>query len=313
MPGIQKIAIISILVALSVLGLKLGAWWITGSIALFSESTESFVNLASAIAAFFAVRLAARPADPRHPFGFHKAELISALFGGTLIMIAAVLILHKPAHGLLNPQPVVAMVQGLLLTALGSVLNGSWSFVLITRGRALRSPALQADGRHLLSDVLFSVAVIIGLTASSVTGWLILDPLIAGLVALNVLYTGASVAIGALRGLLDESLPEADLDKIRAVVRAEGGDQVVMHDLRTRHAGAATFIEFRLALPAQMTVATAYGTTDRMAVALRTAIPGARVVIHIEPSISTRPPLGPFAVIGGGRTDPPPSRQGGMP
>lgn len=304
MPGLQKIAAFSILVALSVLALKLGAWWITGSIALFSESTESFVNLASAIAAFFAVRLSARPADPRHPFGFHKAELISALFGGTLIVIAAALILHKAAHGLLDPQPVVAIAQGLMLTALGSVLNGIWSFVLITRGRKLKSPALQADGRHLLSDVLFSVAVIIGLTASTVTGWMILDPLIAGLVALNVLFTGASVALGALRALLDESLPDAELDRIRAIVRAEGGDQSNLQDLRTRHAGAATFIEFRLGLPAQMTVASAHATTDRISAALQSALPGARVLIHIEPFSSARPPAAPFVVIGGGRSAP---------
>lgn len=311
MPAIQKIAAFSILVALSVLALKLGAWWITGSIALFSESTESFVNLASAIAAFFAVRLAARPADPRHPFGFHKAELISALFGGTLIVIAAVLILHKAAHGVLDPQPVVAMAQGLMLTALGSVLNGLWSFVLITRGRKMRSPALQADGRHLMSDVLFSIAVIIGLTASSATGWLILDPLIAGLVALNVLYTGASVMLGSVRALLDESLPEADLNRIRAVIQAEGGDQITLGDLRTRHAGAAIFIEFHLSLPGHVTVAVAHATTERITRALQDAIPGAQVTAHIAATAITRPP-GPFAVIGGGRSNPPgPTRRTG--
>ncbi len=304
MPAIQKIAAFSIVVALSVLALKLGAWWITGSIALFSESTESFVNLASAIAAFFAVRLAARPADPRHPFGFHKAELISALFGGSLIVVAALLILHKAAYGILDPQPVVAMVQGLMLTALGSVLNGLWSFVLITRGRQMRSPALQADGRHLMSDVLFSIAVIIGLTASSVTGWLILDPLIAGLVALNVLYTGGSVVVGSVRALLDESLPEADLNRIRAVIQAEGGDQITLGDLRTRHAGAAIFIEFHLSLPGHMTVAAAHHTTERISRALQSAVSGARVTIHIEAKATFRPP-GPFAVIGGGRTGPP--------
>ncbi|MCZ8153949.1 MAG: cation diffusion facilitator family transporter [Rhodobacteraceae bacterium] len=300
MSRLHKIAAASIFIALVVLALKLGAWWVTGSIALFSESTESLVNLASALAAFVAVWLAARPADTRHPFGFHKAELLSALFGGTLITLAAVIILREAVTGLFDPQPVQAMVTGLLLSSLGSIINGIWCYVLITEGRKLRSPALQADGRHLLSDVLFSAAVIIGLVASSFTGWLILDPLIAGLVALNVLRTGLSVVFGALRGLLDESLPETELQKIRAVILAEGGDGLRMRDLRTRHAGAATFIEFRLILPGGMTVATAHQLTLRLTHALQKATPNSQITIHIE---ADRGSASPFSVIDGGRKD----------
>ena len=300
MSRLHKIAAASICIALVVLALKLGAWWITGSIALFSESTESLVNLASALAAFVAVSLSARPADTRHPFGFHKAELLSALFGGTLITLAAVVILREAVTGLFDPQPVQAMVTGLLLSSLGSVINGIWCYVLISEGRKLRSPALQADGRHLLSDVLFSAAVIIGLVASSLTGWLILDPLIAGLVALNVLRTGLSVVFDALRGLLDESLPESELQKIRAVILAEGGDSLRMRDLRTRHAGAATFIEFRLILPGGMTVATAHQLTQRITDALQQSTPKSQVTIHIE---ADRGSASPFSVIDGGRKD----------
>lgn len=300
MSRLHKIAAASICIAVLVLALKLGAWWVTGSIALFSESTESLVNLASALAAFIAVWLAARPADTRHPFGFHKAELLSALFGGTLITLAAVIILRESVTGLFDPQPVSAMVTGLLLSALGSVINGIWCYVLINEGRKLRSPALQADGRHLLSDVLFSAAVIIGLVASSLTGWHILDPLIAGLVALNVLRTGLSVVFSALRGLLDESLPEVELQKIRAVILAEGGDGIRMRDLRTRHAGAATFIEFRLILPGGMTVASAHKLTQRITHALEQAAPSSQVIIHIE---ADRGGAAPFSVIDGGRKD----------
>lgn len=300
MSRLHKIAAASIFIALVVLALKIGAWWITGSIALFSESTESLVNLASALAAFVAVWLSARPADTRHPFGFHKAELLSALFGGTLITLAAVIILREAATGIFDPQPVQAMVTGLLLSSLGSVINGVWCYVLITEGRKLRSPALQADGRHLLSDVLFSAAVIIGLVASSLTGWLILDPLIAGLVALNVLRTGLSVVLAALRGLLDESLPEAELQRIRAVILAEGGDNLRMRDLRTRHAGAATFIEFRLILPGGMTVAKAHQLTQRITQALEQATPNSQITIHIE---ADRGSATPFSVIDGGRKD----------
>ena len=300
MSRLQKIAAISICIALLVLALKMGAWWVTGSIALFSESTESLVNLASSLAAFIAVWLAFRPADNRHPFGFHKAELLSALFGGTLITLAAVMILREAAAGLFDPQPVTAMFQGLMLSGLGSIINGLWCYVLITEGRKLRSPALQADGRHLFSDVLFSAAVILGLVASSLTGWLILDPLIAGLVALNVLRTGLSVVLGAVRGLLDESLPERELENIRAVIHAEGGDGLRMQDLRTRHAGAATFIEFRLILPGGMTVATAHGLIQRITQALQSATPNTQVTIHIEADKGAAPP---FSVIDGGRKD----------
>lgn len=300
MSRLHKIAAASICIAIVVLALKLGAWWVTGSIALFSESTEGVVNLASALAAFAAVWLAARPADRRHPFGFHKAELLSALFGGTLITLAAVIILREAVTGLFDPQPVSAMVQGLLLSAIGSIINGIWCYVLISEGRKLRSPALQADGRHLLSDVLFSAAVIIGLVASSLTGWLILDPLIAGLVALNVLRTGLSVVFGAISGLLDESLPDRELENIRAVILAEGGDGLRMQDLRTRHAGAATFIEFRLILPGGMTVAAATHLTQRITRALQRATPKTQVTIHIE---ADRPGATPFSVIDGGRKD----------
>lgn len=300
MSRLHKIAAASILIAILVLALKAGAWWVTGSIALFSESTESLVNLASALAAFIAVWLASRPADTRHPFGFHKAELLSALFGGTLITLAAVIILRESVAGLFDPQPVSAMVTGLLLSALGSTINALWCYVLITEGRKLRSPALQADGRHLLSDVLFSAAVIIGLVASSLTGWLILDPLIAGLVALNVLRTGLSVVLSALRGLLDESLPEAELQKIRAVILAEAGEGITMRDLRTRHAGAACFIEFRLILPGGMTVATAHRLTQRITHALEQAAPSSQIIIHIE---ADRAGATPFSVIDGGRKD----------
>lgn len=283
MPRIQKIAAFSILVALTVLTLKVVAWQVTGSIALFSEATECLVNLTSASSAFIAIRIASRPADARHPYGHHKAEFISAMLGGSLIFIAGLLIMRKALFGLIDPQTITAPYQGIAFTATASVINACWCYVLMTQGRKLRSPALQADGRHLLSDALFSSAVILGVLATALTGWTILDPLIAAIVAVNILRSGGKVVIGAVHGLMDEALPEAELDRVRAIIRAEGEGVLHMHNLRTRHAGPATFVDFRLVMPGNMTVARSHAICQRIETALQTTLPGCVVSIHVEP------------------------------
>ena len=300
MPHIQKIAAFSILVALTVLTLKLVAWQVTGSIALFSEATECLVNLTSSTSAFIAIRIASRPADARHPYGHHKAEFISAMLGGSMIFIAGLFIMKKATLGLLDPQTITAPYQGIAYTATASLINASWCYVLMTQGRKLRSPALQADGRHLLSDVLFSSAVIIGVLATALTGWAILDPLVAAIVAVNILRSGGKVVISAVHGLMDEALPEADLDRIRAIVRAEGDGVLQMHDLRTRHAGPATFVDFRLQMPGSMTVARSHAICARIETALQGALPGCVVSIHVEPEGQAKRRGRTLTVIDGG-------------
>ncbi len=283
MPQTMKIAIGSVIVGLVVLAIKLLAWQLTGSVALYSDALESTVNVATALAALLAVRYAARPADADHPYGHHKAEYFSAVLEGVMIIIAALLILHAAATSWGNPPSFTAPWPGLAVNLLASVLNGVWCFVLIRQGRALRSPALVADGRHLLSDVVSSVGVTMGLGAAILTGWLWLDAALAALVALNILWSGWQVVRSSVGGLMDESVPEEVLEQLRGIISAYGEGAVEAHDLRARHAGRATFVEFHLVVPADMSVDAAHDICDRIEAAVKAAISDSVVTIHVEP------------------------------
>ena len=279
----EKLALGSVAVGLLVLGIKSVAWLMTGSVALLSDAAESIVNVATAVAAFLAVRWAARPADEDHPFGHHKAEYFSAVLEGVLIVVAAVFILNEAWQGLRAPQLLTAPWQGLGINLLASVVNGAWCWVLLRAARQFRSPALQADGKHLLSDVVSSVGVTLGVVAAMLSGWAWLDPALAGLVALNILWSGWSVVRSSVGGLMDESVPEADLIAMREVISTNADGAVEAHDLRARHAGSATFVEFHLVVPGDMTVEAAHDICDRLEEALKAEILGARVTIHVEP------------------------------
>jgi len=279
----QKLAIGSLIVGLVVLGLKASAWWMTGSIALLSDALESTVNLATAMAALVAINVAARPADANHPYGHHKAEFFSAVLEGVMIIVAALLIMNEAYKGLMNPRILDAPVQGLLVNGMASVINGIWCWVLITQGRRHRSPALVADGHHLLSDVVSSIGVTFGVLAALETGWVVLDPVLAGLVALNILWSGWKVMTASLSGLMDESVPDDTLAKIRTVISAEAVGALEAHDLRTRHAGKATFIDFHLVVPGQTSVSDAHDICDRIERELKAKVPDAMVTIHVEP------------------------------
>ena len=283
MSKVIKLAVGSILVGLVVLGLKLLAWWMTGSIALLSDALESTVNLATAIAALVAIRVAALPADANHPYGHHKAELFSAILEGVMIILAAILILREAWHGLMTAQPLVAPLHGLLVNGAASVVNAVWCWVLIHRGRVLRSPALVADGRHLLLDVVSSVGVTFGVLVAIQTGWAWLDPAMAGLVAVNILYGGGKVMWDSMSGLLDESLSDEVLAQVRRVIALEAVGAVEAHDLRTRAAGAATFIEFHLVVPGAISVTAAHEMCDRIEAGLKALVEGCVVTIHVEP------------------------------
>ena len=279
----MKLAAGSIAVGLVVLAIKLLAWWMTGSVALFSDALESIVNVAAAIAALIAVYYAAQPADERHPYGHHKAEFFSAVLEGAMIIVAALVIFHEAWQAWQNPSPLDAPVEGLFVNWLASVLNGFWCWVLISRGRKLRSPALVADGRHLLSDVVSSVGVTFGVLLAIVTGWYALDPLLAGLVAINILWSGWKVMSQSLSGLMDEAVPEDTLTSIRAIISDKATGAIEAHDLRTRHAGPVTFIEFHLVVDGQATVSDAHDICDRIEAAIKKQVPDARVTIHVEP------------------------------
>jgi len=279
----MKLAIGSLFVGVIVLGLKALAWRMTGSIALLSDALESTVNVATAIAALVAIRVAARPADANHPYGHHKAEFFSAVLEGVMIIVAALLIMHEAIQGIMAPRVLDAPLQGLLVNGLASLINGVWCWLLITQGRKHRSPALVADGHHLLSDVVSSIGVTFGVLLAIETGWSILDPALAGLVALNILWSGWKVMTTSLSGLMDEAVPDETLSKIRGVISEQAVGALEAHDLRTRHAGRVTFIDFHLVVPGQTSVSDAHDICDRIEHELKIKVPDAMVTIHVEP------------------------------
>jgi cation diffusion facilitator family transporter len=270
-------------VGVVVLGLKSLAWWITGSVALLSDALESTVNLTTAFAALIAIQVAQRPADANHPFGHHKAEFFSAVLEGVMIIIAALFILREAFQGLLDPQPLDAPLEGLMINAVATAINAFWAFVLVRQGRRLKSPALVADGKHLWTDVVTSVGVALGVFLALITGWWLFDPLMAALVAVNILWSGSRVVKESLSGLMDEAVPEATLAKIRDMISEQAEGAVEAHDLRTRHAGRVTFIEFHLVVPGDMTVFDAHEICDQIEAAIGKAVPDSRVTIHVEP------------------------------
>jgi cation diffusion facilitator family transporter len=278
-----RLAIGSIFVGALVLAIKTLAWWLTGSIALLSDALESTVNVATAIAALIAIRVAARPADSSHPYGHHKAEFFSAVLEGVMIIIAALVILREAYHGFLNPVALDLPIEGLLINGAATMINALWAWVLISRGRLNRSPALVADGKHLLTDVVTSAGVALGVLMALVTGWWVLDPIMAAIVAVNILWSGSKVVRESLSGLMDEAVSQETLDTVREIIATQAGGAVEAHDLRTRHAGQATFIDFHLVVPGETTVFDAHEICDRVEAALKEAVEGARITIHVEP------------------------------
>ena len=278
-----KIAVGSIFVGLIVLGLKTLAWYLTGSVALLSDALESIVNVATAVAALVAISVAQRPADQSHPYGHHKAEFLSAVLDGVLIIVAALLILREAWHAFQNPREIQAVGMGMAINASAGVLNAIWCSILIRQGRRLRSPALVADGKHLLTDVVSSGGVLLGVGLAVATGWSILDPALAMLVGVNILWSGWKVMASSVSGLLDEAVPEKTLVTIRDIISDKASGALEAHDLRTRHAGAVTFIDFHLVVDGQTTVSDAHDICDRVEASLKAKLPDAQITIHVEP------------------------------
>ena len=277
------IAAASLLVGLIVLGLKLLAWRLTGSIALYSDALESIVNVVTAIVALIAVRLAQKPADAALPYGYHKAEYFSAVIVGVMIIVAAILIAREAVLGLMAPELPDAPVQGLGVSAVATAINLIWAYVLIRHGRAARSPALEADGRHLLTDVVSTVGVLAGLALVFITGWAVLDPLLAGLVAVNILWSGWGVIRDSVSGLMDVAVPPETQKVIREVIATNAEGAIEAHDIRTRQAGKMTFIDFHLVVPGGMSVDAAHAICDRIEAKLREGVREVQITIHVEP------------------------------
>lgn len=293
---VRRLAAWSIFIAFAVMALKFVAWQMTGSVALYSDALESIVNVIAASAAFWAISVSQKPADQDHQYGHHKAEYFSAVLEGVLIVVAALLILAEVWRTFQNYAPLEHAWQGFAVNALAAVVNGVWATILIRTGRRHKSPALEADGRHIMTDVVTSFGVLAGLIGAVLTGWYILDPLLAMLVALNILYQGWKVITSSLDGLMDRAVPLEEHLHIRDVISANSKGALEVHDLRTRMAGRATFIEFHMVVESEMTVGESHAICDRIEEALHNEIPSVRVVIHVEPDDEAKLPVGTAAV-----------------
>ncbi len=284
----RQALLLSLAAALLTIAMKTGAWWLTGSIGYLSDALESVVNLAGAGFALWMVSYARQPADDDHQYGHGKAEYFSAAFEGGLIFIAALIILLTAGERLLNPQPIAGLGAGTLLSIGASLINFLVARVLLRVGREHRSLALEADARHLMADVWTTAGVVAGVGVAAATGWLWLDPVVAGAVALNILREGWELMRRSIDGLMDRALSDEEVAAIERVLD-EGSPPGCTHaKLTTRAAGALHFAHAELLVPGYWTVADAHALADALerAVAERT---GTRLAIHLEPQPSPAP------------------------
>ena len=263
--------------------MKAAAWWITGSAALYSDALESIVNVAASVIAFFALRLAAIPPDANHPYGHDKVEFFAAVIEGVLIVVAALSIFEHAWATWLMPRQIAVPGKGIGLNAVATVLNGAWSALLIRTGRRVRSPALVADGRHLLADVVTSIGVAIGVSLAVLTGYLALDPILAAATGVYVLWSGMAMISTSVGGLMDAAPQPAVVQRIRNLVADSAAGAIEAHDLRMRYAGKLTFLDFHLVVPGTMTVAESHAICDRIEEVLRSEMPHLVITIHVEP------------------------------
>ena len=279
---------LSIAAAVATIALKLTAWALTGSVGLLSDAAESVVNLVAALVAMAALRWAVKPADEDHAYGHAKAEYFSAGVEGALILVAAVAIAVAAVGRLLHPQPLESVGIGLLVTAVATVINLVVGLTLLRAGRRARSIVLEADGKHLITDVWTSIGVIIGVAGVAITGWERLDPIVALAVAANILVAGGGLLRRSAGGLMDRALEEPDLEEIRDVLAKFERDGVRFHALRTRQAGSRRFISVHVLVPGAWTVQRGHDLVEHVEGSLCSRLPGASVFTHLEPAEDPR-------------------------
>jgi cation diffusion facilitator family transporter len=274
---------LSMAAALMTIALKTEAYYLTGSVGLLSDALESIVNLVAALAAFWALSFAATPADEDHPFGHNKAEYFSSGLESILIVIAAIGIAVVALARLSAPQPLEQISWGLCLSLIATVINGGVAWSLLRAGRRLRSITLRADAHHLLTDVWTSVGVIIGIFLVKLTGWLILDPVVALFVAASILVSGVRMLRETGAGLLDTALPIDERDRITSIFRSYDAQGIDFHALRTRVSGSRRFVTFHVLVPGNWTVQRGHDLCEEVEQAIVEALPGTNVVSHMEP------------------------------
>jgi cation diffusion facilitator family transporter len=267
----QRLLKISVAVAVVTIVLKTAAWYLTGSVGLLSDAMESFVNLASALFGVAMVTIAQRPADEDHPYGHHKAEYFSSGFEGALIVVAAVAIIWAAAHRIFNPQPLEQLGWGLALS-------------IVRSAKVHRSIALEADAKHLMTDVWTSAGVVVGIGAVMATGWLWLDAVVAIGVALNILWEGGQLVWRSSQGLMDEAVEPEVMAEIQKTLDGFAHPTIRFDHLSTRRAGQRRFVDLHMHMPANWSLGRAAAVRGSVEQALMSAVPGLRATIQLLPS-----------------------------
>jgi len=275
--------LLSIAAAILTIGLKTGAYLVTDSVGLLSDAMESGINLVAALVAFWALSFAAKPADQEHPFGHTKAEYFSSGLESALIVVAAIGIAIAAYDRLLSPHPIEQLGVGLVLSLVATAINGGTAWVLLRAGKRLRSITLRADAHHLLTDVWTSAGVLIGIGLVKLTGWLILDPIIALLVAANIIWVGVRLLRETGSELLDRSIPADERNQIKTLMLPYEQQGIQFHALRTRGAGSRRFINFHVLVPGAWTVHQGHHLCEELELAIIQQLPGSYVITHLEP------------------------------
>jgi cation diffusion facilitator family transporter len=281
--GASKFAVLSIAAALATIALKTLAWWITDSVGLLSDAIEGTINLVGATVALAMISVAARPPDEDHAFGYTKAEYFASGLEGTLILIAAIAIGIAAVDRLITPRALEHVGGGLAVSAAASLINYTVAQRLYQAGHHYRSIALEADARHLMTDVWTSAGVIAGVAGAWLTGWQRLDPLIALAVAAHILWAGYRLMQRSIHGLLDRALPDEKMEALKDVLARHRSRGIDFHALRTRQAGARSFVTLHVLVPADWTVARGHDLAHVVEEDIRTALPDAAVMTHVEP------------------------------
>ena len=275
--------LLSIAAAILTIGLKTGAYLVTDSVGLLSDALESCINLVAAVVAFWALSFAAKPADVEHPFGHTKAEYFSSGLESALIMVAAIGIAIAAWDRLLSPHPLEQIGLGLGLSLIATAINGGTAWVLLRAGKRFRSITLRADAHHLLTDVWTSAGVLIGIGLVKLTGWLILDPIIALLVAANIIWVGVRLLRETGSELLDRSIPADERNQIKTLMMPYEQQGTQFHALKTRGAGSRRFISFHVLVPGAWTVYQGHQLCEELELAIIQQLPGSYVITHLEP------------------------------
>lgn len=275
--------LLSAVAALATIGLKTFAWRLTGSVGLLSDALESGVNLVAALVAFWALTLAARPADADHHYGYSKAEYFSSGLESALIVMAASAILLTAGERLFHPQPLGPVDLGLALSLLATAINGGVARVLLRAGHRLDSITLRADAHHLLTDVWTSLGVVAGVALTKLSGWPVLDPLIAMAVGVQIIFTGWRLLRETAAGLLDRALPREDMATLAALLEAHGDAEVTFHAVRTRRAGSRRFVSLHVLVPGSWTVREGHDLCERIEAEISAALPRCHSFTHLEP------------------------------